>query len=69
VSASLFDHATCTLAGSKQALIVLPVFVDGRDPYSFVLDSGATSIVISNELADALALPRGEKQDGEPQEK
>ena len=51
------------LAGSKQALILLPVFIDGRGPYSFVLDTGATSMV-SNELADALALPQGEKQDG-----
>jgi len=55
---------TFRLAGSKQALILLPVFVDGRGPYSFVLDTGATSTVVSIELADALALPRGEKQDG-----
>ena len=61
------NHETCVtfrLAGSKQALILLPVFVDGRGPYSFVLDTGAGSTVVSNELADALALPRGEKQDG-----
>jgi predicted aspartyl protease len=55
---------TFRLAGSKQALILLPVFVDGRGPYSFVLDTGATATVVSNELADALALPRGETQDG-----
>jgi predicted aspartyl protease len=55
---------TFRLAGSKQALILLPVFVDGRGPYSFVLDTGATSTVLSNELADALALPLAEKQDG-----
>jgi predicted aspartyl protease len=55
---------TFRLAGRKQALILLPVFVDGRGPYSFVLDTGAGSTVVSNELADALALPRGEKQDG-----
>ena len=36
----------------------------GGGPYSFVLDTGATSTVVSNELADALALPRAEKQDG-----
>jgi predicted aspartyl protease len=52
------------LAGSKQALILVPVFVDGRGPYSFVMDTGATTTVVSNELADALALPRGQKQDG-----
>ena len=55
---------TFRLAGSKQALILLPVFVDGQGPYSFVLDTGAGSTVVSNELADALALPRGENQDG-----
>jgi predicted aspartyl protease len=55
---------TFRLAGSKQALILVPVFVNGRGPYSFVMDTGATSTVVSNELADALALPRGEKQDG-----
>jgi len=55
---------TFRLAGSKQALILLPVFIDGRGPYSFVLDTGATSTVVSNELADALTLPREEKQDG-----
>jgi len=55
---------TFRLAGSKQALILLPAFVDGRGPYSFVLDTGATATVVSNELADALALPRGEGQDG-----
>ena len=61
------SHETCVtfrLAGSKQALILLPVFVDGRGPYSFVLDTGAGSTVVSNELADALALPRRENQDG-----
>jgi predicted aspartyl protease len=55
---------TFRLAGSKQALILVPVFVHGRGPYSFVMDTGATTTVVSNELADALALPRGEMQDG-----
>jgi predicted aspartyl protease len=55
---------TFRLAGSKQALILVPVSVDGRGPYSFVLDTGATVTVVSNELADALALAKGEKQDG-----
>ena len=63
MQASHETRVTFRLAGSKQALILLPVFVDGRGPYSFVLDTGATSMV-SNELADALALPQGEEQDG-----
>jgi hypothetical protein len=36
----------------------------GEARIPFVLDTGATSTVVSNELADALALPQGEKQDG-----
>ena len=64
MQASHETWVTFRLAGSKQALILVPVFVDGRGPYSFVMDTGATSTVVSNELADALALPRGEKQDG-----
>ena len=55
---------TFRVAGSKQALILLPVFVEGRGPFSFLLDTGAGATVVSNELADALALPRGEQQDG-----
>ncbi|MGB8322898.1 MAG: hypothetical protein WCE52_08050 [Candidatus Acidiferrum sp.] len=37
---------TFRLAGSKQALILVPVFVDGRGPYSFVVDTGATTTVV-----------------------
>ena len=55
---------TFRLAGGKQPLILLPAFVDGRGPYSFVLDTGAERTLVSNELADALALPRGEQEDG-----
>lgn len=55
---------TFRLAGGRQPLILLPVFVDGRGPYSFVLDTGAGPTLVSNELADALALPRGEEYEG-----
>jgi predicted aspartyl protease len=57
-------YVTFRLAGGKQPLILLPVFVDGRGPYSFVLDTGAGPTLVSNELAEALALPRGEEQEG-----
>jgi len=57
-------YVTFRLTGAKRPLVLLPVFVDGRGPYSFVLDSGAVSTLVSNELAEALALPRGEEQDG-----
>lgn len=55
---------TFRLAGGKQPLILLPVFIDGRGPYWFVLDTGAGATLASNELADALALPRGDDEDG-----
>lgn len=55
---------TFRLAGRKQPLILLPVFIDGRGPYSFVLDTGAEATLVSNELADSLPLPRGEEDDG-----
>ena len=64
MQASHETRVTFRLASSKQALILLPVLVEGRGPYSFVLDTGAGSTVVSNELADALALPRGAEQDG-----
>jgi predicted aspartyl protease len=35
-----------------------PVKLNGQGPYAFVVDTGANQTVISQELADALALPR-----------
>jgi hypothetical protein len=52
------------LAGGRQPLIVLPVSIGGRGPYTFVLDTGAGPTLVSDELADALALRRGEEEDG-----
>jgi len=48
---------------------LLPLFVDGRSPYSLVLDAGATSTVVSDELADALAKPREKNRTAEEQRK
>jgi len=52
------------LAGGRQPLIVLPVFVCGRGPYSFILDTGAGPTLVSHELAEDLGLPRGEVETG-----
>jgi predicted aspartyl protease len=52
------------LSKGSQPLILVPVFVAGRGPYSFVLDTGAGPTLVSNELADTLGLPRGETQEG-----
>lgn len=53
---------TFQLAGGPQPLILVPVFIAGRGPYSFVLDTGAGPTLVSKELAEALSLPRGETQ-------
>ena len=37
--------------------MTVPVFVNGRGPYSFVVDTGANRSVVSRELAAALNLP------------
>lgn len=52
------------LAGGKQPLILLPVFVSGRGPYSFILDTGAGISLVSSELAAALELQPGEQITG-----
>jgi predicted aspartyl protease len=52
------------LSSGTQPLILVPVFVAGRGPYSFVLDTGAGPTLVSNELADTLGLPRGETEEG-----
>ena len=63
-------YVTFRLAGGKQPLILLPVFVDGRGPYSFVLDTGAGPTLVSNELAEAWHCREGKsKTAGEQQEK
>lgn len=40
--------------------MTLPVNVDGRGPFSFVVDTGAERTVVSNELAQQLALDPGD---------
>ena len=39
--------------------LTIPVMVNGRGPYPFVVDTGATRSVISRELAETLHLPPG----------
>jgi len=50
-----------SLAGGREPLILLRVFVERRGPDSFVLDTGAGPMLVSNELAEALAQARGEE--------
>lgn len=45
------------LAGPGGIALVVPVHINGRGPYSFVLDTGATVTCIHEALAVELALP------------
>jgi predicted aspartyl protease len=45
-------------AGPNEAALIVPVFINGQGPFSFVLDTGATITCISATLAEELALPR-----------
>jgi aspartyl protease len=41
----------------RQTLALVPVFIDGRGPFPFALDTGASRSLISPDLADQLGLP------------
>jgi predicted aspartyl protease len=38
----------------QNSLVVIPVFINGRGPYKFVLDTGATTSILSVEVAGRL---------------
>src|ERR1700751_4324704 len=44
------------LAGGAQPLILLPVMVNERGPFDFILDTGAGTSLLSTELAKKLRL-------------
>jgi len=47
------------LAEDGAARLTIPVMIDGKGPFQFIIDTGADRTVISRELADRLALPEG----------
>jgi predicted aspartyl protease len=48
---------------TKGSLVLVPVFVNGRGPYRFVLDTGATTTMLDNDVAGAAGLrPSGTLQ-------
>src|SRR5260221_14475239 len=49
-----------SLASPERPLLLIPVEVNGKGPYRFVLDTGASMTVLSAELARELGV-RGEK--------
>jgi len=44
------------LAGGHNPLVVLPVYVNGKGPYQFLLDTGAFDCLISPELPTAIGI-------------
>ncbi|HEY0379683.1 MAG TPA: retropepsin-like aspartic protease [Pyrinomonadaceae bacterium] len=45
------------MAGPNDAAIIVPVKINGRGPYDFVLDTGATFTCLDAGFADELKLP------------
>jgi len=51
------------LAGGQNPLILVPVHVDEKGPYEFILDTGASHCLLSQDLSDILGIrPEIEKQ-------
>jgi predicted aspartyl protease len=51
------DTALLETAFDEARRMTVPVFIDGRGPYAFVVDTGANRTVVSRELAGACGLP------------
>jgi len=47
-----------TLAGASGAAVLVPVHINKRGPYQFVLDTGATLTCVDEALAERLELPQ-----------
>lgn len=52
------------LAGGAQPLIMIPVHVNGRGPYEFILDTGAGVSLVSPDLARSLGIEGTEEKEG-----
>ena len=50
-------EVTFDLMGAGGAVIAIPVYVNGKGPFRFLLDTGATLTCVDRELADRLGLP------------
>jgi predicted aspartyl protease len=51
-------------AGTNDAALVVPVYIDGQGPYSFVLDTGATLTCVEQDVAAELSLREASGQIG-----
>ncbi len=52
------------LASEDKPLIIVPVEVEDRGPFDFILDTGASQCVLSRELAEALEIQGEDSKEG-----
>ena len=51
------------LAGGQNPLILVPVYVEGKGPYEFILDTGAYRCLLSPELSSSIGIqPESQQQ-------
>jgi len=50
------DDVPLRLVGGKNPLIVVPVYINGKGPYEFILDTGAFRCLLSPELSRTLGI-------------
>jgi predicted aspartyl protease len=51
------------LAGGENPLILVPVYVEGKGPYEFILDTGAYRCLLSPELSSSIGIqPRSQQR-------
>lgn len=55
----LADHRAVELRIRRSGAVLVPVQVDGRGPFTFLLDTGSSHTVVSDALAERLAAPAG----------
>jgi hypothetical protein len=59
-------HVKVVTGEHHSTVVLAPVFIDGKGPYAFAVDTGATRSVVFPRLADKLGLrPAGKAQPGE----
>ena len=60
---AMSENIRFRFAGGQNPLILVPICVDANGPYQFILDTGASHCVLSQDLASALGIqPEIEKQ-------
>jgi predicted aspartyl protease len=58
------NEVSFRLGDPAKPLILVPTFVNGRGPYDFALDTGASMTILSGELVQSLGVNRGVSRTG-----